>query len=184
MTKLEDILTFEEVAQILRIIEAAPRGGEVNIRLGEASLQLRLAEPHAPHGHHGIAHATPTPPVTAASPKAPSPERTVAQTQASSPKEKPSAPESAKTDREGWVDIRSPMVGIFYRAPSPSEPPFVEVGDLVEEGQQVGIIEVMKLMNRITAPCAGTVREICVENGQLAGFDAPLMWIEPAEPEA
>ena len=71
------------------------------------------------------------------------------------------------------------MVGIFYRAPGPGAPPFVEVGDEVEEGQQVGIIEVMKLMNRISAPCAGIVREICVENAQLAGFEVPLLWIEP-----
>jgi acetyl-CoA carboxylase biotin carboxyl carrier protein len=184
MAKLDDILTFEEVVQILRIIEAAPRGGELNIQLGDASLRLRLAEPRSAGAHHAAAH-----PPAASSPAATPPSKGVG-ARVSSPAMPVSTPksvseanlpptEAADVDREKWVVIRSPMVGIFYRAPAPGEPPFIEIGDSVEKGQQVGIIEVMKLMNRISSPCAGIVREICVENSELAGFDAPLMWIEP-----
>jgi biotin carboxyl carrier protein len=184
MAKLDDILTFEEVVQILRIIEAAPRGGELNIQLGDASLHLRLAEPRAGGTHHAAAH----PPAAAPHAASPPPQAAGAEvsslaTPASTPKStseaSPPPTEAADVDRAKWIVIRSPMVGIFYRAPAPGEPPFVEIGDSVEEGQQVAIIEVMKLMNRISSPCAGIVREICVENAQLAGFDAPLVWIEP-----
>lgn len=184
MAKLDDVLSFEEVVQILRIIEAAPRGGELNIQLGDASLRLRLAEPRAAGAHHvaaqPLAASIPaaTPPSEAVAARVASPAMPVSTPKSVSEVNPPST-EASDVDREKWVVIRSPMVGIFYRAPAPGEPHFVEIGGSVEEGQQVGIIEVMKLMNRISSPCAGIVREICVGNSQLAGFDAPLMWIEP-----
>lgn len=177
MTKLDDILTFDEVAQILRIIEAAPRGGDINIQLGDASLHLRLAGAVASSAHHGAVHP-PIAPATA-TPSSATTAGTAASSVAPSAAGRPSPTAAADIDRGNWVAVKSPMVGIFYRAPSPGDPPFVEIGDPVEEGQQIGIIEVMKLMNRISAPCNGVVREVCVENAQLAGFDAPLIWIEP-----
>lgn len=78
------------------------------------------------------------------------------------------------------VAVRAPVVGIFYAAPSPDEPPFVAVGDQVSAGQQVGIIEAMKLMNHITAEVAGTITAIHVASGQSVEFDQPLMEIEPS----
>lgn len=71
--------------------------------------------------------------------------------------------------------VRSPMVGTFYHAPEPGAPPFVAVGDLVEAHQQVGIVEAMKLMNRIEADQPGTVVEILVSNGAAVEYDQPLM---------
>ena len=62
--------------------------------------------------------------------------------------------------------IRSPMVGTFYRAPSPNSKPFVEVGDYIEEGHTLCVVEAMKLMNEIPSDKSGTIREILVENGQ------------------
>jgi biotin carboxyl carrier protein len=73
------------------------------------------------------------------------------------------APESAAAD--GLVEVASPMVGTFYRAPSPGAPPFVEVGSAVESGTQVCIIEVMKLMNSVVAGVRGVVAEVCAQNG-------------------
>ena len=70
---------------------------------------------------------------------------------------------AASTD--GLAEITSPLVGTLYRAPGPGEPPFVEVGSRVEEATQVCIIEVMKLMNAVTAGVRGTVAEVCRENG-------------------
>ncbi len=70
--------------------------------------------------------------------------------------------------------IRSPMVGVFYSAPSPDKPAFVSVGDKVEKGQVVCIIEAMKIMNEITADKSGTVCEILVDNGDVVEFDQPL----------
>jgi acetyl-CoA carboxylase biotin carboxyl carrier protein len=79
-----------------------------------------------------------------------------------------------------WVEIKSPMVGTFYRAPNPDEPPFTAVGDRVANGQTVCIIEAMKLMNEIEAEVAGQVMEILVENGQPVEFGQTLMYVNPA----
>jgi acetyl-CoA carboxylase biotin carboxyl carrier protein len=69
------------------------------------------------------------------------------------------------------------MVGTFYSAPAPGEPPFVSVGDSVKPGQTVCIIEAMKLMNELEAEVSGQILEILVENGQPVEFNQPLMRI-------
>lgn len=74
--------------------------------------------------------------------------------------------------------ITSPMVGTFYKAPSPDAKPFVELGATIKEGQVVCIIEAMKLMNEIEADAAGKVVEICVEDGQPVEFGQVLMYVE------
>ncbi|MFO7250622.1 MAG: acetyl-CoA carboxylase biotin carboxyl carrier protein [Actinomycetes bacterium] len=73
------------------------------------------------------------------------------------------------------VVISAPMVGTFYRAPEPGAPPYVEVGDLVEAGQQIGIIEAMKLMNPIVAEQSGRVGEILVGDGTPVEYGQPLI---------
>jgi acetyl-CoA carboxylase biotin carboxyl carrier protein len=79
-----------------------------------------------------------------------------------------------------WVEVKSPMVGTFYRAPNPDEPPFAAVGDRIANGQTVCIIEAMKLMNELEAEVAGQVMEILVENGQPVEFGQTLMYVNPA----
>jgi acetyl-CoA carboxylase biotin carboxyl carrier protein len=78
---------------------------------------------------------------------------------------------------EGHV-VKSPMVGTFYRSPSPGAKPFVEIGDAVKAGQTVCIIEAMKLLNEIEADKDGIVRAILVENGQPVEYGEPLVVIE------
>ena len=78
-----------------------------------------------------------------------------------------------------WVEVTSPMVGTFYRAPAPSEPSFVEVGDRIRPSQTVCIIEAMKLMNEIEAEVSGQVVEILVNNGEPVEFGQPLMRVNP-----
>jgi acetyl-CoA carboxylase biotin carboxyl carrier protein len=73
----------------------------------------------------------------------------------------------------------APMVGTFYRAPSPDAPPYVEVGDVVSKGQVLCIIEAMKLMNEIQSEFDGTVRKILVENAQPVEYGQELFLIEP-----
>ncbi|BAY26575.1 acetyl-CoA carboxylase biotin carboxyl carrier protein [Calothrix sp. NIES-2100] len=77
------------------------------------------------------------------------------------------------------VEVSSPMVGTFYRAPAPGEAPFVEVGDRIRSGQAVCIIEAMKLMNEIEAEVSGQVMEILVQNGEPVEYGQPLMRINP-----
>lgn len=70
--------------------------------------------------------------------------------------------------------VKSPMVGVFYAAPSPDDDPFVKVGDSIKKGDVLCIVEAMKLMNEITAEQDGTVAEVCVEDGELVEFGQPL----------
>src|SRR6185503_3810384 len=74
--------------------------------------------------------------------------------------------------------LKSPMVGTFYRAPSPGAPPFVEIGQSVSKGQTLCIIEAMKLLNEIESDVAGTVKAILVENGQPVEYGQPLFLIK------
>ena len=76
--------------------------------------------------------------------------------------------------------ITSPLVGVFYAAPSEDADPFVKVGDPVKKGQVVGIVEAMKLMNEITSDCDGVVREVCVENAEAVEYGQSLFVIEEA----
>ena len=71
--------------------------------------------------------------------------------------------------------IKAPLVGTFYAAPSPDQPPFVQVGDTVKKGDVVLIIESMKLMNEVTSDVEGVVQEILVKNGDAVEYDQPLM---------
>ncbi len=73
--------------------------------------------------------------------------------------------------------VRSPLVGTFYRASSPEEEPFIEVGDKVSVGQTLGIIEAMKVMNEITSEVVGTIKEISVESGHPVEYDQKLFLI-------
>jgi len=80
----------------------------------------------------------------------------------------------------GGVEIKAPMAGTFYAAPSPGAAPFVEVGRSVRKGDQLGIVEVMKLFTAIAAPCDGVVRSILVANEEFVQNEQTLMTIEAA----
>lgn len=79
----------------------------------------------------------------------------------------------------GLLAIVSPMVGTFYAAPSPSAPPYLQVGDRVRPGQVVCIVEAMKLMNEIEAEISGTIAEILVQNEQPVEYNQPLFLVRP-----
>lgn len=117
--------------------------------------------------------AAPIAPAYVPAPAAPAP--------AASPEPAAAAPESdgAAASRAGLHTIVSPMVGTFYRAPSPDAPPFVHTGDKVTEKTVVCILEAMKLMNPLEAEVRGEIVEILVENGQLVEFGQPLFLVKP-----
>ena len=83
-----------------------------------------------------------------------------------------------KKEEVSGTTIEAPLVGTFYAAPSPEEAPFVTVGSEVKKGDVVGIIEAMKLMNEITAPCDGIIEAINVENGQMVEYHQVLMSVK------
>ncbi|ERP31172.1 acetyl-CoA carboxylase biotin carboxyl carrier protein [Chitinivibrio alkaliphilus] len=130
---------------------------ELTITKGDFSLSLRAK---------GAQPAAATPQVASVQPK-----------QADAPAE-PSAP-SPTSSVEAYEDpVRSPLTGTFYTSSAPDKPDFVQVGDVVQEGDVVCIVEAMKLFNEITAPKSGTVQAIFVSNGDAVEKDAPLLAIE------
>ena len=80
---------------------------------------------------------------------------------------------------QGLIPIKSPMLGIFYRAPKPGEPPFVKSGSVVDDDTTVCTIEVMKLFSTIKAGVCGRIKRICVENGTLVQHDQSLFLVDP-----
>lgn len=91
----------------------------------------------------------------------------------------PASPEPLSAEKKGF-EVVSPMVGTFYRSPTPDDRPYVEVDDVISRGQAVCIIEAMKLMNEIEAEVDGRVIEILVQNGEPVEYGQPLMRISPS----
>jgi acetyl-CoA carboxylase biotin carboxyl carrier protein len=89
------------------------------------------------------------------------------------------APEAQDKNLVKTVEIKSPMVGTFYRAPNPEAPAYAEVGQIIEPGQVICVIEAMKLMNEIKSEIRGKILEILVDNAEPVEFGQPLFLIEP-----
>ncbi|MGV3724983.1 MAG: acetyl-CoA carboxylase biotin carboxyl carrier protein [Actinomycetota bacterium] len=92
----------------------------------------------------------------------------------------PAWPETVKSKRSETVQpVVAPLTGTFYRADSPDAPPLVEVGDTVEEGQKIGLIEAMKVFSDVVAEFPGVVTELVAQNGRVVQRDDVLLYIEP-----
>ena len=148
-------MDIRKIKKLIELLKASGLG-EIEVREGEESVRICQAAPAA-------ASALP------AAPPAPVP------APASAPAAAPAAAEES-APLSGHI-ICSPMVGTFYRAPSPGSPPFVETGQQVKSGDVVCIVEAMKMMNQVEADCAGTVEAILAENGQPVEFNQPLVTI-------
>jgi acetyl-CoA carboxylase biotin carboxyl carrier protein len=153
---LLDLLAGREITEF----EMEERGVKIRIRRGNTHASEDAAV-HVP------AMLTPSRP----------PEKAVAASVSFFP---PPAPAPAADSTEGLFIMKSPIVGTFYSAPAPSAPPFVKVGDTVQVGQILCIIEAMKLMNELEAEMAGEVVRVYVENGQPVEYGQSLFAIEPA----
>ena len=155
-------MDIRKVKKLIELLEES-NIGEIEIKEGEESVRISR------HGNQ------PAAPVAYA---APAPAPAVAPAAAPAPSEAP-APEAAPPVAAPAADnaVLSPMVGTFYRAPSPEAPSFVEVGQTVRVGDVLCIVEAMKMMNQIEADRAGTVTAIHVENGEAVEFDQPLISI-------
>jgi acetyl-CoA carboxylase biotin carboxyl carrier protein len=155
-------LTHEDVQRILKIIDEASHLEELDLQYGDFRLHIR---------RHGAGErAVPVPATASAQIAKPKTETPVAKGKAA-PKPVP----------EGMVAIRAPMLGTFYRASSPGEKPFVEVGQSVAPDDTVCLIEVMKLFNSIKAGVAGKIAEIRSDNAALVEYNEVLIVIEPSK---
>ncbi|QIX63119.1 acetyl-CoA carboxylase biotin carboxyl carrier protein [Hymenobacter lutimineralis] len=143
---------------------------KVNIETEEFKISVQR-EPSTKVVSSGVAMAAPAP-----APAAPAPVAAPAPAPAA-----PSAPAAPAAEAAGgnYVPLKAPMIGTFYRSSSPDAPLFVQVGDLVEKGQVICIIEAMKLFNEIEAEHSGRIVKAMVENASPVEYDQPLFLIEP-----
>lgn len=159
-------LGFSDVIRILRLVDATPFQ-ELQLELGE--LKVRVVR-----DHEGPAPVQPTGSDTSRTEtdqvEPPGPVSDQASPAA--------APPVTDPEHEG-TPVTAPLAGVFYRSPYPGKPPFVEVGSAVKEGDVLGILEIMKLMNHVKAPCSGTILEICAQNGEFVEFGRVLAVIAP-----
>jgi acetyl-CoA carboxylase biotin carboxyl carrier protein len=152
-----------DIRKIKKLIELLEESGisELEITEGEESVRISRNGPAQHYAPAPMHYAAPAPAPVAAPAAAP-----VA-----------AAPAAAQAAVSGHV-VKSPMVGSFYRAASPTSKNFVEVGQSVKVGDTLCIVEAMKMMNQIQSDKAGVVKEILVENGEPVEFDQPLFIIE------
>lgn len=163
-----EVPSYGEILHILRIINESATFSE--FKLETKYLKIAISRRQEASGEVS------TPP-SAALTSAPSPPPAAPQAKAAAVAREIEYPTASIPP--GLVPVRSSMVGVFYRAPSPGAAPFVEIGTHVLMDQQVGIIDVMKLMNAIKSPVEGTVRAILVEDGEMVEYGQVIMWIEP-----
>jgi acetyl-CoA carboxylase biotin carboxyl carrier protein len=113
-------------------------------------------------------------------PVATAPQQVMAQPQVTAPSVTPKSEKSSTAESSAkTVEIKSPMIGTFYRSSSPDTPPFVSVGDKVSKGQTVCIIEAMKLFNEIESEVSGTIVKVMIENSSPVEYDQVLFVVEP-----
>lgn len=164
----------DEIADILEAINKLDCAS-VEVTVGEVSIVVRrTAAPDA--------QAAPAAPAVGVAVPEAAPHRAPA---AATPAQAAAA--ATNSDIAAWLEqeahgkvriVRAPMVGTFYSARAPGEPPFVEVGASVQQGDTLGLMEVMKLFNSLTAEVAGTVAAIFARNGEIVEYDQPVFAIK------
>jgi len=171
----EEGLTYTELLQILELIKSTSHFAEIHLKVGDIEIDIsRSATQPSCSATAGVAQTAALPQSAASSAGMP---RGVAQPPPVAAGK--ARPEPTPVWPANSILVRSPMVGTFYRAPSPGAPPFVEVGQTIEADTTVCIIEVMKLMSSILAGAQGTITNILAENGELVEHDQILMVIAP-----
>ena len=162
-------LTHSDIAKIIRLVDQSTLD-EFTVEVGDLTVEVRrkgaaaAVAPAAP----AVSPAPPAPvPPTPPAPAVPAPESA------------PAAPGELALG-EGQVAVRSPMVGTFYRRPSPDEPPYVGVGSEVEADAPLGLVEVMKLYTTIYAKTPGRIARVCANDAELVEYDQILFVIDPA----
>jgi acetyl-CoA carboxylase biotin carboxyl carrier protein len=151
------------------LIAAVDDSGIDSLEISRGGTKIRVAKSppsitHAPAAAHvAPLHGQPAP---AAAP-------------AAAPQAEAAPPSAAPAAQSNLIEVKSPMVGTFYRAPSPEAPTYVEVGSRVTKGQTLCVLEAMKLMNELESDVQGTVREILVGNAEPVEYGTVLFRIEP-----
>jgi len=149
-----------DIEKVRELVDLVVERGLAELEIETDDLSIRIANRTvAPLAAPVAAAYAPAPPTVAATAATPAP--------------------AAPAAHASWREIKSPIVGTFYRAPEPNAAPFVEVGQRVSPGDTLCIVEAMKVMNEIEAEFAGIVREICRDDAQPVEAEAVLFRVEP-----
>ena len=158
-------MNLDLIGQLVKILREDPELGAIEVRRGLFGLWASVRVSKA---GHGSGNATTAPVVVTAAPVAPA---------VAAPGGAPAA--HAIPTGPALLEIKSPMVGTFYKSPEPGAEPYVKNGTRVAPGQVVCIIEAMKIMNEIESEVQGVIREVCVENAQPVEFGQVLFRVDP-----
>ena len=159
-------MSLDILAKLVQILKDAPEVGAIEIRRGLLGGWSSIRVTKAESGNHSSVHVSAGPPVIHAAMPAAAP--------AAAP-----APVPVAAPASNLVDIKSPMVGTFYKSPEPGAEAYVKVGSRVSAGQVVCIIEAMKIMNEIESEVSGVVKEVLLDNSQPVEFGQPLFRVDP-----
>lgn len=173
-------MTFKEIQDLIKLINKTELA-EFKLKDGEFELSIRTdkyakVKTSAPAAVPSFIPMPATPPVAAA---APTPAVPATPAPASAPAAKPAEAAGSEADTSNYLEVKSPIVGTFYRSSSPEKPPFVSVGDKIAEGSVVCIVEAMKLFNEIESEVSGKVVKVMVDDAQPVEYDQVLFLVDP-----
>lgn len=161
-----------DLKEIQNLIKFVARSGAAEVNLETEDFKINIKTESAVQSEHAT-QVISMPQMTAAPAPAPAPD-------AAPESPAPSAPAASAEDDSKYVTIKSPMIGTFYRRPSPDKDLFVNVGDEISEGTVVCIIEAMKLFNEIESEVSGKIVKILVDDQSPVEYDQPLFLVDPS----
>ncbi len=162
-------MNFKEIQELIRLVG---KSGVSVFKMKDGEFELTIKTTTEEKIIHAVPSISHTPPVIQA-PIAPLVHKPA------EPATTSGSIETSPSDAKKYLEIRSPMVGTFYRSPGPDKPPFIKVGDSVDAGSTVCIIEAMKLFNEIESEVKGTIVKIVVEDATPVEYDQVLFLVEP-----
>lgn len=167
---MSEKIASTDVNAIKKLVDMMKENDLVELKITDDKTKIHLRRPEPKQPEQVITHMPPMHMPAMAHPQMPMQAAAVADS---------SAGAAASAAKEELPTINSPIVGTFYSAPTPESPPFIKVGDIVNEDTVVCIVEAMKVMNEIKAEISGTITEVCVSNGQAIEFGQPLFKVKP-----
>lgn len=173
-------MTFQEIQELIKLVGETELA-EFKLKDGEFQLHIRGKGYIDPDVANAVVASTPTvmaapsvaPNIVAAPAAAPAPAAPAAAASSAG------SGQTADADTSNYLEVKSPMVGTFYRSSSPDKPPYVKVGDSVAEGDTVCIVEAMKLFNEIESEVSGKIMKVMIEDAQPVEYDQVLFLVDP-----
>ncbi len=178
-------MNFKEIKELLKLVNESNLT-EFKMKDGEFELSIRTKEYHKARNQPATPAQQPIVPVhypaPAAVPQAPTPQTPQKSPTDQTPEPTPSSPADKEAGKEGnsnLIEVKSPMVGTFYRASGPDKPVYAKVGDTISAGDVVCIVEAMKLFNEIESEVSGKIVKVMVEDASPVEYDQVLFLVEP-----